>query len=260
MTDDFSKRHGYRTEAPEITVREDAPDDIRAAILLIAKREAMTPHELRAVVCEVLLKRPDSNNWSPYPNVWDEANRLIEDCPWFRVYDIAEALFAYLRDHNHPAAARFQERLNECFMEQGIGWKMDEGKVVFRGSETFSETVAGAIEALTTGGQTAASEQIHEALQAISRRPEPNVTGAIYHAMAALECTARSLTGDLNATLGRLVGRLSLPPPLDVAVEKLWGFASERARHIREGQTVSIAEAEFVVSTACALCTLLTRR
>ena len=57
MTDDFSKRHGYRTEAPEITVREDAPDDIRAAILLIAKREAMTPHELRAVVCEVLLRR-----------------------------------------------------------------------------------------------------------------------------------------------------------------------------------------------------------
>ncbi len=63
----FTSRHGYEGAAPEITVREDAPEDLRAAVLLIAKGEDMSPHELREVVCEVLLKRPGPNNWSPYP-------------------------------------------------------------------------------------------------------------------------------------------------------------------------------------------------
>ncbi len=91
-------------------------------------------------------------------------------------------------------------------------------------------------------------------------RPKPDVTGAIQHSIAALEGTARNVTGEPNLTLGRLVSRLALLPPLDTAVEKLWGYASERARHIREGQSVSSEEAELVVSVACAVCTLLSKR
>ena len=86
------------------------------------------------------------------------------------------------------------------------------------------------------------------------------MTGAIQHAIAALECTARDVTGEPNLTLGRLVPRLGLAPPLDSAVEKLWGYASDRARHIREGQAVTTEEAELVVSVACAVCSFLSRR
>ena len=86
------------------------------------------------------------------------------------------------------------------------------------------------------------------------------MTGAIQHAMSALECTAREVTGKRNLTLGRLVPRLDLTPPLDGAVDKLWGYASERARHIREGQCVTTEEAELVVTLACSLCTFLVRR
>jgi hypothetical protein len=45
-----------------------------------------------------------------------------------------------------------------------------------------------------------------------------------------------------------------------VAVEKLWGFASDRARHLREGKNVSGDEAELVVSVACAVCAFLGKR
>ena len=86
------------------------------------------------------------------------------------------------------------------------------------------------------------------------------MTGAIQHAIAALECTAREVTGKPNLTLGRLLPRLGLTSPLDTAVEKLWGYASDRARHIREGQAVTTEEAELVVTVACAVCTFLSRR
>lgn len=256
----FSDRHGYRPEEQDITVREDAPDDLRFAIPLIAQDADMAPSSMRRIICQVLLVRPDPSNWSEYPNVWEEVNSLIESCPWFKVYDIAEALYAALAGNYPDNAETFQGRLNEFFREKGIGWEMTDGRIVYRGSEAFTETTREAGDVLAQAGRSAAANEIHEALQDISRRPTPDVTGAIQHAIAAMECTARDVTGEPNLTLGRLLPRLGLAPPLDKAVEKLWGFASDRARHIREGQAVTTEEAELIVSVACSVCTFLSRR
>lgn len=260
MTDRFSQRHGYRGTEQEIFVHEDAPADLRFAIPLIAQDAGMSPTAMRRAICAVLLVRPDPSNWSDYPNVWDEVNGLIENCPWFKVYDIAESLCAALGNQYPDGSETFQERLNQYFLEKGIGWQMIEGRIVYRGSEAFADTTREAVEILANTGRNTAATEIHEALQDISRRPTPDVTGAIQHAIAALECTARDVTGEPNFTLGRLVPRLRLAPPLDTAIEKLWGYASERARHIREGQKVVTEEAELVVSVACAVCTFLTKR
>lgn len=256
----FSSRHGHRPEPAEISVRDDAPASLRNAIPLIAKSAGMTPKAIREIVCEVLLTKPDEDNWSEYPNVWNEVNQLIEECPWFRVYDIAEALYAHLAERYAGEADIFEQKLNEFFIEKGIGWKLADGEIFFRGSEVFAETTADAVTALGDAGHAAAAREVREALHDISRRPEPDVTGAIQHVIAALECTARDVTGKPNATLGKLVPELDLPPPLDAAVTKLWGFASDRARHIREGEEVSIDEAQLVVSVACSLCVFLSRR
>jgi hypothetical protein len=42
---------------------------------------------LRDVLCRVLREVPDANNWSEYPNMWEEAQRLLYNCEWFKVYD-----------------------------------------------------------------------------------------------------------------------------------------------------------------------------
>ena len=129
-----------------------------------------------------------------------------------------------------------------------------------RGSGHFRRNDPQADEVRTETGHPAVANEIREALHDISRRPEPDVTGAIQHVMSALECTAREMTGQRNLTLGRLVPPLDLTPPLDAAVDKLWGYASERARHIREDQSVTTEEAELVVTLTCSLCTFLVRR
>lgn len=259
MTETFSDRHGYRIHDVEITVREDAPEALRHAIPLIARNVGMTPTVMRKIVCGVLLVQPDPGNWSDYPNVWDEVNYLITECTWFKVYDIVEEFHAALaRDPDH--AQKFADRLNQFFCENGIGWELQNGSITFRGSEVFSESTRDAVTALTETGRSTAADEIREALQDISRRPQPDTTGAIQHVIAGLESVARAVVGQSNRTLGQLVSELDLPRPLDTAVEKLWGYASDRARHIREGQTVDTAEAELVVSVACAVCTFLTRR
>jgi hypothetical protein len=220
----------------------------------------MKPPQIRDVICNVLFVAPDHNNWSEYPNVWEEVLALLRECDWFKVYDIAEALWRSL-DMYADYQLLFMEQLNRFFWEKGIGWELkDPDGIVFRGGETFAAVTMGTTALLRDTGRATAAIEIHEAIKDISRRPVPDCTGAIQHAIAALECTARDVSGDRKQTPGDLVPKLNLPKPLDQAVTKLWAFSSERARHVREGESIDGNEAELVVGIACALCEFLIKR
>ena len=150
-------------------------------------------------------------------------------------------------------------RQTVLFREQGIGWEMENGKVRYRGAEPFARTVKGAATDLSNTGRPQAASELAEAVKDISRRPKPDITGAVQHAMAALEATARDVTGQNKPTLGKLVGSLGLTPPLDAALEKLWGYASNEARHGREDVKLSPAEAELIVGVSGAVCGYLAK-
>ncbi len=262
MSDErFSRRFGHGPEERDITIREDAPDEVRGAILKIAEGElGLRPGRLRSILCTVLLKLPDSGNWSEYPNVWDECQYLISSAPWYRVYDFVEALYRNLAELSEPEKAdRWEALLNEYFVEAGVGWKMVNGLLESRGPEAFEVSVAAAREILSNAELPTARQEIHEALRDLSRRPEPDVTGAIQHAMAALECTAREAVGDPRATLGDVLRRHPnlFPKPLDDGISRLWGYASETGRHLRQGRVPSRAEAELLVGVAASACTYL---
>ena len=243
--DSFSKRHGFRPDESVISIRDDAPADVRAALLKIAEGEVnLTPGTIRDVLCTVLRKLPDQNNWSQYPNIWGECQYLMEDAPWYRVYDFVEALY---RDLTEEQAEQWAELVNEYFLEAGVGWRMVDGQLESRGTEQFETSVDLAREALEAGGLQTARQEIHEALRDLSRRPNADLTGAVSHGMAALECTAREVTGESKATFGEIIKRNPdlLPKPLDIALAKMWGYASETSRHVREGQAPTRAEAEL---------------
>ena len=258
MTERFSDRQGYRPSAAPVTVREDALSGLRGAIPLIAEEAGMMPSVMRRVICGVLLVRPDPDNWSEYPNIRDEVFRLMEDAPWYKVYDIAEAIYAELATND--AWASFERRLNDFLVENGIGWELRDGRITHRGSEAFARSTHEIPDQLDESGFQRAANEMREALGDISRRPGPDITGAVQHAMAALEATARGVTDRPNPTLGKLVSVLDLPAPLDQALHKLWGYASDRGRHIREQQDVDHAEAELIVSVAGSLCAFLAQR
>lgn len=265
MSLSFSGRHGYQPPDAEITIREDAPAELREAVLVLAKKQGMTPTDIRRAVCDVLLKVPDPQNWSDYPNVWNEVIRYMEECRWPKVYDIAERLYKACRDSEFEESCAFDEEefsdaINQFFREHGIGWQMERGEIVFRGSEAFAIATDNAASALSESGRPRAADEIQKSLQSLSIRPKPDLTAAVTHAMGALESIARDLTGQPQPTFGQLSAKLDLPKPLDTAVEKLWGYSSGYARHIQEGRAVAPEEAELVVTVSAATCTFLAKR
>jgi hypothetical protein len=72
-----------------------------------------------------------------------------------------------------------------------------------------------------------------------------------------LECVAREVSHDERVTLGEIIQRhgaeIGIPKPLDTAIERMWGYASEMARHLREGRVPAREEAEFLPSVSASL-------
>lgn len=260
----FSRRYGHGPEEREISIRNDAPQEVRAAILQIAHGDLnLGPSYLRDILCTVLRKLPDPSNWSEYPNIWDECQWLIQGASWYKVYDFVEALYRQLaKSMDAEPARQWVNLINDYFLEAGVGWRLVDGLLESRGPEAFEMAVDTARSSLDGSGLSTASREIHESLRDLSRRPEPDLTGAVHHAMAALECTAREAVGDKRATLGDLLKRYPdlFPKPLDEALTKMWGYASEMGRHVREGRTPTHAEVELIVGVAASGCHYLTSK
>lgn len=256
----FSERYGYSEPAAETTVYQDAPAAVRDAVDMLSKRAGLSRNDLRTVICEVLLRRPNRNNWSEYPNIDQEIKDLIADCPWHKVYDIAEGVYALIALRWDVAdATEFSNRLSQVFRENGIGWEMRDGLIVVR-DDVLMPIYSEAINVLEETDRTFAANELKEAIRDISRRPDPDISGAIQHAIAGLEAVARDVTGNPTPTLGALVQRLPIPDDLKEAVRKLWRYSSENARHGREGNDPDLMDAKLVVTVACAVSTFLVER
>ena len=263
----FSARHGYADEpgAADITIREAAPEELRRTIIDIAQLAGWDCDNLFSVASRVGKK-----SWEPPEPVQSGRSSrvllqsLMSRWEWYQVYDFIEDLFRAMKERGirRSSGHDFETKLNEYFRHAGIGWELREGAIVSRGSEAFEASLRVAAPALQETGLQTAQREIHEALADLSRRPKPDITGAIQHAMAALECVARAVSGDSNPTLGKLLDRHPglVPKPLDAAVEKAWGYASERGRHIREGEEPLREEAELIVGIAATVATYLARR
>lgn len=258
--DTFSKRQGLHTiNEKEITVREDAPEGLRGFVKMAFYELGKNPSDLRAITTRVLKIPPDRNNWSEFPNIDYEVAQHLEDCEWYFVYDIIEVIIQNLKPDEKE---EFINELNEYFLTNGIGWKIENDQIETRGDEVFETAVKRVESVLETAKLQTAQSEIKEAIGDLSRRPTPDITGAIQHSLACLECVVREYTGDSKSTLGDLMKKFPgvIPRPLDQAVSKIWGFTSEQGRHLREGQTPDYLEAALVVEVTAAIATYLGKK
>jgi hypothetical protein len=263
----FSERHGYSSIEPEISIREGAPPVLRGAIVSAARHAGMDPNTLRRVVTQTLAIAADERgNWSE-PNILREVEDALNGCEWFEVYDVIEALAEALsRWPRHPLAQGtpsevFSHDINRVFRKNGIGWQLAANRVEMRGSDVFEMAVRQGRDELSQAGKTTTASELHEALRDLSRRPTPELSGAVQHGLAALECLARDLTGSKH-TLGDLIKKQPelFPRPLDIAVSKVYGYASENGRHLIEGREPTFEEAELLVGLSGVLCRYLGRK
>jgi hypothetical protein len=276
MNQSFSERHPHIEPEVPITVREDAPQALRDAIPRLAEQAGLSWSTQREIVCDVLLRAPDRDNWSEWPNIAYEVMRLINECPWWQVYDIVERYWEALGAPSHgewstPNTHRpnerqsaFAEKLNRVFRLNGIGWVMQpDGTIETRGEPLTQTALTAAQHLVREAGWSNTVRELEQAHADLSRRPEPDVTGVIQHASAALESVVRQITGS-SQTLGQAAKQIdySRYPPvlrdvLQTALSKLYGYASSDqggGRHGSEAIQVDRADAAlFLGMVGCAI-------
>ena len=62
--DSFSRRLGLTRPEAEIKIRNDAPQEVRDAVIQIAYQCGLNPSDLRTLLCQILFRAPDRSNWS----------------------------------------------------------------------------------------------------------------------------------------------------------------------------------------------------
>ena len=260
MRERFSKRYGIGSTEKDITIRYAAPDELRyfVATLLLQFYKG-TLRQMRSILCTTAMISPDPSNWGENDFMKSEIELIIGRCDWFRVYEIIEE--GYDKIVKEEYKEEFENDINEFFVEYGIGWRMENGELLIRGNESFEEEISATSSTLKDAGLSTSAGEIKQAILDLSRIPEPDITGAVQHSGAALECVARKVTGSKD-TLGALIKDHPdiVPKPIDEVVTKVFGFASEKGRHLKEGIVPSFEEAELIVHLCASLCSYLCKK
>lgn len=259
MKQRFSSRHNYKSKEVPITTREAAPIELQEFIIQSAYHYGISPKPLRNIICRLLRRSPDNTNWSEFPNINTEFHELLENSDWFYIYDVIEALY---EQPPKEQAILFEEDINEFFRSNGIGWQLIDGEIQYRGDDKFEGILDNAVQALEATGKETSKKEIQEAIKDLSKKPDADITGAIQHSLAGLECVAREVTGDKKSTLGKLINDHPdiVPRPLNDVISKLWGYTSNTGRHIQEGNPPNYDEAELAVSVSVSIISYLAKK
>jgi hypothetical protein len=252
----FSQRHGLAGPPPGTLLRYEVPVSFRRFLVELPHNPVveLTLHEMRDVVCDVLQVWPKKHE----PPYYDYKPH-IQECEWFRIYDIIEALYKFL--HSKGFVRSFGSELNKEFVAQNLGWQLSNtGKVEMRGDAVFEGAIQTSISTLLTESKPTAAGHIKSAISALSVRPTANTSTAVSDATKAVECVLHDITGQAM-TLGKYLDKYPdlFHPALKKALDGVYGFASDAgARHGKEGEVPTFAEAQFAVTTCAAACTMLT--
>jgi hypothetical protein len=204
-----------------------------------------------------------NNSYTHNPSRWSRTRDAIDQAPWYKIYDLAEEFYKRTRPIRSVDSEDYRKLLNTFFEENGYGYKLAaDGNLEYRGEESFELAVTTANMALADARMTTAQTEVHKALEDLAKRPTPDLTGAVQHAMAGLECAAKQVAKEPKLELGKIVKKHTnlFPPPLGDVVTQLYGYASNNGRHLTEGGEPDFAEAELVVGIAATAATYLARK
>lgn len=250
MNQNFSAREGISSTPVAITMRYGEPKGLRVYLCdTLLERLGLEPTETLSIIAGIL-RVSTQGNWSTQ-NIKDEVRSLLADtnnCPWNKLYDIIERFYAKLRG-DQAKRHQFEEEINGYFYTHGIGWILENGLVISRGDDTFEQSYREVIEESSNRGLSVTADHLKEARTDLSRRPAPDINGAVTHAYQAIECLSREVVGSKKETLGELLKKHPdlFPSPLNQALAQVWGFVSNTVRHPREGEGISIEEVELLV-------------
>lgn len=251
----FSERHGYR-KVPEKMVPESMSDELRNLLwnLIDSSVEHRDYEKVTGRLWHQFYKKPlDTRPYysgyegTSYHKSWEAVRKDYFECGWARVYDYIEFLVGL---------KTIEERLvNQILSEEFAAYRLIDGEICPITDQAEIDSIKEAVA--LRGKFDPVAEHLYTALTLLSDRQKPDYRNSIKESISAVESMARLITGDENATLGKLLKKLEAEGKMHPALEKgfgnIYGWSSdaEGIRHaMTEESNVSQAEAKFYL-VAC---------
>ncbi len=186
---------------------------------------------------------------------------LIRTIEWYEVFGILEALSSTIDSRDE--LEDFEEAINGIFDDSGLKWELINDTIYGVRDDQGIPLSDVCLDLLHSSGYISSEHELRAARACLVEQQPPDITGAVSHAMNAMEAVAKKVFNEPKKTLGEVIKahRDQFPKPLDVVLEKMYGFASEAgARHGVEGHSLKIEDAELIVGIVSAMCSYLIRK
>lgn len=251
----FSERNGY-SSVPENMLPESMTKDLRNLLWNVIS-SSIKNHELRELTNTLwhefyklpIDEIPYTSGYGgvSYDKAWQYVRQNYFASPWNGVYDLVEFLV-----QNRSVKA---DPLNWILTQEAAAYRIIGTKVC---QITDAEEISAVNEVLVLRDRfKPVAEHISVALAHLSQRQNPDYRNSIKESILAVESMAKIITGDDNATLGKVLNRLEKDGKINGALKtgfsSIYGWTSDTngIRHaMTEASSVDHVDAKFFL-VAC---------
>ena len=204
-------------------------------------------------VCEIREVAPETHGDERYE---DKAANVLASGEWHCVYALIERCWPLLgmlhRDH-------FARRVNDYLREAQIGWMMNDGEWERLGDEIGAGTIESAASACAVAGVEDARSDLENAWKLCNSTKGGYEKDAVSAATRALEGMVQERSGQPGVSLTRIKGLNTIVhhEKLRGAIQSLYSYSSDQARHAKKGSVITRKDAYFTVMVAAALVSYL---
>ena len=204
-------------------------------------------------VCEIRGITPETHGDERYE---DKAANVLAIGEWHCVYALIERCWPLLgmlhRDH-------FARRVNDYLREAQIGWVVNDGEWERIGDEMGAATVESAASACEAAGVEDARSDLDNAWGLCNNAKGGYEKDAVSAATRALEGMVQMRSGQPGVSLNRIKGLNTVVhhEKLRGAIQSLYSYSSDQARHAKEGSVITRKDAYLTVMIAAALISYL---
>ncbi|MEI3376391.1 MAG: hypothetical protein V8R08_00875 [Coriobacteriales bacterium] len=272
----FSEKYGY-TDPKTVLQHEEASDDLRMSIYNVLYQcvGEYRPDSTFEQICEDLWTeywhKPIDTFPSRYWYFYPELKSKIIEGEWFEAYDIIDFLLEKFNQYakgvtdlyygdgwTHSAVKAYVESINEVLEREGSGYRIIDNSVAPITNETEIASIERASK--SSGRTTGASAYIQQALEAISKKPNPDYNSVVSKSILAVESAAKAVAPGKNNTLADALSSLGKSAEIHPAIIEGWkniyGFSSDAGgiRHAKHNEPVEVdfAFAKYMLVTCSA--------
>ena len=185
---------------------------------------------------------------------------MIKKCEWSLFYDACQIAYRLLGSSiNFERASKFKQNVATLFSEENLGYHFEGDEIPKIRPEVVQLTINESRTLLKESEFKGGDVHFKKALDALNRRPTPDVENSCKDSIAAIESVARVLTGQPKAVLSDLVKELAsngfISRPLDEIYQKLYAYRGNEpgvGHALVDLSKVTVADAEFVLAMSAA--------